>query len=320
MVRRNKVARIKVKQLLLSIVIVAISVLGYCITAHAEDAVVSFTNARNAFDAGEYREAASRFESMLEKGLDNEALLIETHKYLGVCYLFLADEKNAENQFLKLLNLEPNFKLDPLVFPIDVVDFFTAVQRKHALELQEIAEAEAIAEQARKKAEERRRQEEIEQLRTTVYVERQVKWHSRLVALMPFGAGQFQNGHYRKGLVFLSGELLLVGACITTYALHASLRDEARTPFYNPDTRSDYERLETGYRVANLISVSALGLMALIGIVDSMHYFNPTTVYWKKLREDEVPAHLRNKKHKPGASLTPFFNGSAVGLGAIGVF
>jgi tetratricopeptide (TPR) repeat protein len=317
---RNKGTNINVKQLLLAIFIVSVSVMGQCIPVHAEDAVVSFTNARNAFDAGEYRKAASRFEAMIEKGLDNEALLMETHKYLGVCYIFLADEKNAEDQFLKLLNLDPNFKLDPLVFPIDVVDFFTAVQRKHALELKEIAEAEARAEEARKKAEEKRRLEEIEQLRTTVYLERHVKWHSRLVAVMPFGAGQFQNGHKRKGMIFLTGELALLGACITTYALHASLRNESRTPFYNPDTRKKYERLEIGYRSANLISVGTLGLVALLGILDSLHYFKPTTVHWKKIKEDDVPENLRTGKRKPRAALSPFFTGHGAGLGAVGTF
>ena len=287
--------------------------------ATAQDAVVSFTNARNAFDAGDYREAANRFEVMLEKGLDNEALLVETHKYLGVCYIFLSDQKGAEEQFLKLLNLEPEFSLDPLVFPIDVVDFFTSVKRKHGIELREIAEAEARAEEARIKAEETRRLEEIERLRTTVYLNRTIKYHSRLVALMPFGAGQFQNGHFRKGIVFLSGELLLVAATIVTYSLHENLRNTG-PEFYSTERKEDNERLEKGYFWANLISVGALGVVALIGIVDSVYYFQPRTVYWKKIQEDKVPKHLRTKKKKPKTALAPWFDGQSAGLGAIGVF
>ncbi|MBN2718539.1 MAG: hypothetical protein JXX14_22030 [Deltaproteobacteria bacterium] len=288
--------------------------------AVAEDTVVSFTNARNAFDAGDYQEAASRFEGILEKGLDNEALLIETHKYLGVSYIFLANQKNAEEQFLKLLNLDPDFSLDPLIFPIDVVDFFTSVKQKHALELAEIAAAEARAEEAQKQAEEKRRLEEIERLRTTVYIGKHVKWHSRLVALMPFGAGQFQNGHRRKGLFFLSSELLLLSGCITTFALHESLRSGSRTEFYSEEKRRENEQLEYGFRLANLISVGALGLLGLIGIVDSIYHFEPYTVVWKKIDEKDVPKHLRKKKKTPKAALAPWLMGHSAGIGAVGVF
>ena len=287
--------------------------------ASAQDAVVSFTNARNAFDAGDYKEAASRFETMLEKGLDNEALLVEAHKYLGVCYIFLSDQKRAEEQFVALLNLEPDFSLDPLVFPIDVVDFFTSIKRKHALKLEEIARAEARAEEAQKKAEEKRRLEEIEKLRTTVYVKKTVKYHSRLVAVMPFGAGQFQNGHYRKGIVFLSGELLLVSASIVTYALHENMR-RISPWFYSSEKRRENEKLETGYRLANWISLGALGLMTLIGIVDSIYHFESQTVYWNKMKEDNVPKHLRPKKKKPKTAFAPWFDGQSAGIGAIGVF
>ncbi|MBN2529406.1 MAG: hypothetical protein JXR76_23665 [Deltaproteobacteria bacterium] len=284
--------------------------------------MVAFTNARNAFDTGDYREAASRFSAMIDSGLDNEALLIETYKYLGVCYIFLSDEKNAEQQFLNLLNLEPDFKLDPLVFPIDVVDFFTAVKREHSLELEKIAKAEARAEEARKRAEEKRRLEEIDRLRTIVYVERKEKWHSRLVSVMPLGAGQFQNGHRIKGIVFLSGELLLTSACIITYALHENLRHKSTTIIYSSSVIENYEKEERIYRTSNRLLVGALGLMTLAGIIDSMIHFKPVTVTWKKVDESEVPQNLRRKKKKntPQALLTPWLDSLGGGVGAVGFF
>ena len=294
-----------------------------CIPSSAEDAVVAFTNARNAFDSGDYREAATRFQSMIDDGLDNEALLLETHKYLGVCYIFLADEKNAEEQFVKLLNMDPGFKLDPLVFPIDVVDFFTSVQRKHAIELEKIAADEARAEAARKKAEERQRLEEIDRLRTNVYVQKEVKLRSKLVAAMPLGAGQFQNGHYRRGIIFLSGELVLAAASIVTWSLHENLRSKS-AKVYSRNVRQEYERQEKIYRVTNRSIAGALGVMILAGIVDSIYHFKQQTAYWRKIDENQVPDHLRKKKKsknsKPQASLMPWFGSKAAGLGAACVF
>ncbi|MBN2342250.1 MAG: hypothetical protein JXR45_12210 [Deltaproteobacteria bacterium] len=286
----------------------------------AEDPVVSFTNAKNAFEAGAYEEAASRFRTLLDDSNVSDAMIVETHKYLGVCYIFLGDEKNAEDQFLKLLNLEPEFTLDPLVFPIDVVDFFTSVQRKHALRLEIFAEAKEKAEAEQRKADEKKRLEEIERLRTTVFYEKTVTQHSRLVSLMPFGAGQFQNGHKRKGIVFLSGELFFITASAVTYVLHEGLRDKA-SPFYSADTRKDYESLETGYRVANRISIGALSLMVFIGIVDSIYHFEPQTEKWRKVDEKDVPRELQKKNKKnTTAMITPYFDRHSAGLGAVGFF
>lgn len=316
----NKGTRIIVKKLLIVIPFLIPLVLLQAASVRAEDAVVVFTNARNAFEAGAYEEAATRFNALLDRNIDNDALIIETHKYLGVCYIFLEDEQNAESEFLSLLNMDPDFKLDPLVFPIDVVDFFTSVQRKHSLRLEKIARAKNRAEEERKKAELKKRQEEIERLRTNVYYEKKIIKHSKLVAMMPFGAGQFQNGHRKKGIVFLSSELFLVTSSIVTYALHESLRTHASTPFYSTQTIKEYERLETVYRISNLASVGALSVMVLVGIVDSIYHFKPQTVEWHKVDEKDIPKKLQQKHKKTTAFVTPFFERSAAGLGAIGFF
>lgn len=300
-------------------IIVAIGILNAG-SAHAQDPVVSFTNAKNAFDAGEYDEAAQRFETLLGKDILNQGLIVETHKYLGVCYIFLHNLEKAEDQFVKLLNIEPGFRLDPLVFPIDVVDVFTSVQRKHALHLEKITKAKAQAALERKKAEEKRRQEEIERLRTTVYVGKNVVIRSKFVSVMPLGAGQFQNGHYKKGILFLSSQLFFAAASIVTYGLHESLREESKSPFYSTRSREKYEKLETGYRVSNRISVGALGLLMIIGIVDSIYHFEPQTITWQKIDEEEIPEKVKNKKKAVQAMVTPFFDMNTAGLGAVGFF
>ena len=61
----------------------------------AQDEFDMFTNAKNAYAAGEYETAVDRFENLLKKQPTNEGLLVDTHKFLGVSYLFLGDENDA---------------------------------------------------------------------------------------------------------------------------------------------------------------------------------------------------------------------------------
>ncbi len=288
--------------------------------AGAQDPFVEFAKAKNAFDAGDYPEACRRFEAFLSTASDNPALIAETHKYLGVSYLFLNEKEKAEEQFVQLLNMEPEFMLDPLIFPIDVVDFFTEVQQKHAQRLARIAEAEARAEAEKKAQEEKERQLAIEKLRTHVYLERHVKEHSLLVALMPFGAGQFQNGQRRKGVLFLTGELTLMSAGIVTFALHESLRKEAETPFYSAKTKKKYERLETGYRIANHASLISVGVLMLAGIVDSIYFFSQRDTTWRKLEEKDVPPRYQPHRISLRPMVAPMVLPNGGGLSAAASF
>ena len=46
---------------------------------------------------------------------------------------------------------------------------------------------------------------------------------TRWLALVPFGAGQFQNGEKNLGYVFLSSELLLAGSTVLTLGIETHL-------------------------------------------------------------------------------------------------
>ena len=161
----------------------------------AADEFQDFANAKNAYEAGEYETAVARFEELRAAAPKNKGLVEELHKLLGVSYLFLGNKGKAEENFLELLSADPEFALDPLVFPIDVVDFFAEVKGRHAERLSALAAARAAEEEAKKRAEEEKRLLEIERLKRNVYLGREVERRSLLVAVMPFGAGQFQNGH-----------------------------------------------------------------------------------------------------------------------------
>lgn len=277
-----------------------------------------FALAKNAFEAGEYEVAVERFEELLTADPKNPALILETHKLLGVSYMFIGNTVEAESNFLKLLTLSPEYTLDPLVFPIDVVDFFTEIKQKNDERLAELARVKAAEEEARRKAAEEARRKELEKLARTYYLERSREERSLLVAMMPLGAGQFQNGEKLKGALFLSGELLLGATAMTTYFLHEGLRPQSNEPFASAKDRRAYERLEAGYRITNYASLVALAVVATVGIVDSLYNFERVTIEWNEVEEGDVPADVKPTLGK--AALVPFASDSAIGLCATGYF
>jgi hypothetical protein len=103
----------------------------------------------------------------------------------------------------------------------------------------------------------------------------------------------------------LSGEILLVASAVTTYFLHASLRDQAEEPFKSSSKREQAENLELGYRIANHASLVALGSLMIAGLIDALVYYKPETVVWKQIEQKEVPKHLRPGGGNLGATLRP---------------
>lgn len=279
------------------------------------DEFEEFANARNAYEAGDYETAVPRLEEIRAKQPKNKGLVEEVNKLLAVSYLFLGNQAEAEKSFIEILTDNPDFALDPLMFPIDVTDFFTAVKARHAERLAALSAERAAEEAARRAAEEKRKSLEAERLKRNVYLGRDTQRRSPLVALMPFGAGQFQNGHTTKGSLFLAGELLLTAAAVTTFALHESLRRPAAEPIEGASELERYERLEKSYRIANTASVAALAALAAAGIIDSLIFFRRETVSWRRLNERDVPAELRPKP-PASAALAPFAAPGAIGLAA----
>ncbi|MCP4674272.1 MAG: hypothetical protein GY854_01895 [Deltaproteobacteria bacterium] len=305
----------------LLVAIVALAAICRPATARAtNDEYDQFVHAKNAYEAGEYKEAVSRFEKVFEAGLNNPALVLECHKLLGVSYLFVGDNEGAERQFAKLLTISPDYELDPMMLPIAVIDFFTSVKRKNQEKLDALARARAAEEERHIAEEEARRKAEIERLTRNIYLERSYEKNSMFVAFVPFGAGQFQNGHTVKGTLFLSGELLLTAGAVTTFFLHEGLRKQANEPFDSPNERESAEELEKGYRIANQASIVGLSVLVVTGIIDALYNFEAETVTWKKVPENEVPRNLRRGRSKSETTLLPRIGEGAVGLEVVGRF
>ncbi len=264
------------------------------------DALSDFEAGRQAYENQEYAKAIALFKGILD---DDEAIALnplvalETRKYFAASYLFLQKPEQARAQFEALLKQDPEYDIDPLSFPKEVVQLFSQVREATRAE-----RAQAL-ESKRKNEEHARRQRELQKLRekqrllqlqemaaTEVVIERNSRW----LAAIPFGVGQFQNGHDGLGIFFAVSEASLVVLGATSFFLHASLRNE------NPadSNRDEARRAERAFRYTNWVSVAALVTVMSIGVVDAQLRFVP---FKRTRRRRNLPAALQKE---PALSLS----------------
>ena len=267
-----------------------------------------FQNARAAYDSLNYELAADLFTGLLAEASANDRrpLIIESRKYLAASFLFLGRTVDADRELRLLLEVEPDYVLDPLEFPAEVQRAFARVKadlnERRAQDAARRSAEEVASRNARERAQAVER-ERLERLIELARTERTVQNRSRLVAMLPFGVGQYQNGHDGLGLLLAVTEGVLLAGSITAYAFHQNLRDQVPA-----DDRYDDARLaEAASRYINQISFGLFAVVAITGIVDAQLRFRPTRVV--ELRRP-LPTDLEDLESKPrvslGAGPTPF--------------
>jgi hypothetical protein len=198
--------------------------------------------ARAAYLARRYDEAERRFRTMLDPvngTIHDPTLLSRARMYWGAVALAKNSAVQATAIFEKLLLDDPTFEPDPLSFPADVINAFIDTRARMRERLSAMA-----AEQARRDAE-RRAKEEAERKRQAEHLamverlaseEKITDQHSRWIAALPFGVGQFQNGHPGLGWFFLASEAAL------------TLGGSIALPFYSYNRSKGF----SAYEVANV--------------------------------------------------------------------
>src|SRR5262249_40607624 len=86
-----------------------------------------------------------------------------------------------------------------------------------------------------------------------------------VLTLIPFGVGQFQNGHPRKGWVLAGLEGALLVTATTTFLLLKSDEQQGHT-------FSDTSQART-LREVNLATSIAFAAVATYGIIDAIYYY-----------------------------------------------
>ena len=250
---------------------------------------VDVEKARAAYLARNYSEAEERLRALVDPktGLKELSLLSQARMYLGAVLLAQGKRDPALDVFERLILDDNVFEPDPLSFPGDVINTFFDVREKLREKIRQAAQNSARLEAERRaKAEEERRKQEawLAKIKQMATEEKITVRNNRLVAFLPFGAGQFQNGDPVLGWTFLVTEAVLVvgtGITVPMYAYHRGrAEDVASTNDFR--TAQLYQDRADNIRTVNLSFVGAFAAIAITGVVQANLAYVPETVETKK--------------------------------------
>jgi hypothetical protein len=261
--------------------------------AHA-DPRVDLEKAHNAYAAHKYDDAEARLRALLDaktgelKDPDNIA---DARMYLAAT--LLAEKKNDEAaSVLEQLLLErPEYQPDPLRVSLEAVDALTDARvriRDRLAAIQAEKVRRALEEKAKLEAERQKQALRLAMLEKLASTEVVIERHSRWVALVPFGAGQFQNGQTTEGWLFLVSEGLFgVGSAVAGgfsffYSAHG-------TQVYNQGdsaTGVSYWKASGYAAITGDVLAGGLLLTAIAGVVHAQATFVPERV---EMRKREIP-------------------------------
>lgn len=250
---------------------------------------VDVEKARAAYLARNYAEAEERLRVLVDPktGLKELSLLSQARMYLGAVLLAQGKRDPAVEVFEKLILDDPAFEPDPLSFPGEFINTFYDVRAQLQEKIRQAAQNSARLEAERRaKAEDERRKQEawLAKIKQMATEEKITVRNNRLVAFLPFGAGQFQNADPVLGWTFLVTEATLVvgtGITVPMYAYHRGrAEDVASTNDFR--TAQLYQDRADNIRTVNLSFVGAFAALAITGVVQANLAYVPETVETKK--------------------------------------
>jgi len=296
--------------------LVALAVAAPALGNPSRNAKDALDQGRTAYDRGDYGRAIDTINPLLYPSIElgTEEDVVAAHKLLALSYFFVNKQKEAENEVTSLLALRPNYQLDPIVDPPVAVRFFEDVRRRQSDRINALKKRE-LEENERAHKEEERRLAEARARAERVYVDRVVEKHSRIIALLPFGAGQAQNGQTKKAIAFGVSEGVLAVASVAAY-----FTLQYRYPV-NPATghqqfpASD-QNTATALITLQLAAGAAFWATVAWGILDAQLLFKREVVVDTRERSGAPAASPPKKSKRSSISIIPTLGG----VGVVGTF
>lgn len=288
----------------------AIAILATASLAHAAPTQAeneAFRGGKKLYEDGSHAQAVQYFAmavegptpSIKDPGLVNQARMIR-----GASDMYLGRIAEADLQFERILRTNPAFEPDAILFPPGVLDEFRRIRDKLEKEAAEKKAGDAATRKiAALEAQNGKLLEQVAGLRAFAKTERVVERRSRIVASIPFGVGQFQNGDLGLGIFFAATEGLTLSAATISWAYHSSL---PRDPVDANEARS----AASAARVINWISLGAFVALAVGGVAQAHVSFVPERY---ETRSRPLPKGLALLH--PVASPLP--GGAVLGLGGV---
>jgi hypothetical protein len=236
--------------------------------------------AKATYEYGDYAGAAKLLEPLTEaRSLERTQDQIEAYRLLGLSHYFLNHADAAVHAFVDLLSLDPDFQLDPLYVPPQAVAFLDTVRRNNKDLLDPIRQRRRATLDAAAQ-EEAARQRFLSQGAAAPprIIRERIDRPSKLVAWIPFGAGQFQNGDVGLGVTLAVTELVSVAAATSCYVWIAASSQNGFFPSSTYPTALAVRGVQIGSEAA------FVGLWAF-GVIQALATLRPARII-----PEEVPA------------------------------
>lgn len=279
--------------------------------ARASGEGAELEKARAAYSGRNYEDVEHRLRELLESArLKDPVLLNLGRMYFGAALVQLSRREEAVKVFEAILDTDGQYEPDPLTFSSQVMEVFIDTRAQLRERIAERARQEA------KNAAERKAKEEQDRVRAASYLraveklaseESVVVKHSRALAFLPFGVGQFQNGQNAAGWAFLLFESAFLVGSATTVPFYISANDSKNEQASKDSIAAEgYRQRATDIRTLNLAFNAAFLLTWAGGVIQAHATFVPEA---KELRPRPLP-----KVVQLTPQIRPELGGASLGL------
>jgi len=220
---------------------------------------------RQAYEYGDYESARQFLNSALQGNLP-ESSRIEAWMLLGQCNYLLRSYSASRDAFVSLLLINPDYQPDPVMVPPTIMGFFERLREE--MEPQLKPRREQLAKEKAARAKKTTKKKDTPKVRI---IDRTIRKNSRILNFLPFGVGQFQNGHDGKGFAIMGGEIATLGLNLASYiAIKAMAGADGK---FTPDKAGTARDL----RIVQYSAAGAFVALWIYGIIDGLVYFQPET-------------------------------------------
>jgi hypothetical protein len=238
----------------------------------------------------------------------SRAIREECLEFLGASLLFQGASREGAIAFERLLVLEPDWELDPAIFPTPILDEFARVKNEMRERLEALQAAElqiAEIERQRRIDEDRVRREALAEALEPRYLVHEGQNRSLFLALVPFGVGQFQNDQDTKGWTLFGLEAALFAANAWTFLSWDWYTRESHAVDSGAARRQQAADYADGYKIASWAILGALLATMVAGVIDSLVFYEAASTDWRLVPPDQIPEHQRLPPRSPDDFLPP---------------
>jgi hypothetical protein len=246
------------------------------------DELGDLQKAYGAYLARRYPDAEARLRALLDPKtgtLKDPDAIADARMYLAAVLLAEGKKPEASRVLEQLLADRPEYQADPLRISQQAFD---ALEDERLRQSEKIAATAAEAarraqeEKAKALAEQEKARARLALLEHLASQEVVVERHSRWIALVPFGVGQFQNRQMTLGWTFLATEsALFVGSAIGAgLTLYYSAQANDAVPKLDGTAPQYQKNAQVASLVGNVFA-AACASVAIAGVIQAQAAFVP---------------------------------------------